>query len=94
MLAIKGGKVITVTGGVLETGDVLIKDGKIAAVGQNLDIPADAAVIDAAGKWVTPGFIDAHTHLSTSTNRATCTANTTATSSPTPSPPRCAASTL
>lgn len=65
MLAIKGGKVITVTGGVLETGDVLIKDGKIAAVGQNLDIPADAAVIDAAGKWVTPGFIDAHTHLST-----------------------------
>lgn len=65
MLAIKNGKVITVTNGVLEQGDVLIKDGKIAAVGRSLDIPADACVIDAAGKWVTPGFIDAHTHLST-----------------------------
>ena len=65
MLAIKSGKIITVTNGVLENGDVLVKDGKIVAVGQNLDIPADACVIDAQGKWVTPGFIDAHTHLST-----------------------------
>ena len=65
MLAIKGGKIITVTNGVIENGDVLVKDGKIVAVGQNLDIPSDACVIDATGKWVTPGFIDAHTHIST-----------------------------
>ena len=43
--------------------DVLIDDGKIAAVGPGLKAPAGAAVIDAAGKWVLPGFVDLHVHL-------------------------------
>ena len=65
MLAIKGGTVVTVTGGTIENGVVLIENGKIKAVGANVEIPDDCEVIDASGKWVTPGFIDAHTHLST-----------------------------
>ena len=65
MLAIKGGTVVTVTGGTIENGVVLIENGKIKAVGANVEIPAGAEVIDASGKWVTPGFIDAHTHIST-----------------------------
>ena len=42
--------------------DVLVKDGLIAAVGENLEAPADARVVDAAGKYVMPGGIDPHTH--------------------------------
>lgn len=63
MKAIVNGKVYTMAGDVLEKGIVLIKDGKIAAVGANVDIPSDAEVIDATGKIVFPGIIDAHTHL-------------------------------
>ena len=65
MLAIKGGKVVTVTNGVIENGVVLIDGVKIKAVGADVEIPAGATVIDATDKWVTPGFIDAHTHIST-----------------------------
>ncbi len=63
MIAIKNGKVVTVTGKTFEKGDVLIDGGKIVAVGENLDIPSGAEVIDATGKWVTPGLIDVHTHM-------------------------------
>jgi imidazolonepropionase-like amidohydrolase len=48
--------------GVVEQGDLLIRDGKIAAVGKAVTAPANAVVIDAAGKHVTPGIIDAHSH--------------------------------
>lgn len=65
MLAIKGGKLLTVTNGIIENGTILVEDGKIKAVGQNIDVPADAEVINAEGKWVTPGLIDVHTHIST-----------------------------
>ena len=65
MLAIKGGKLLTVTNGIIENGTILVEDGKIKAVGQNIDIPADAEVICAECKWVTPGLIDVHTHIST-----------------------------
>ena len=44
------------------TADILVKDGKIAAIGENLDAP-DAEVIDASGQHVYPGFVDAHSHL-------------------------------
>ncbi|HVU25956.1 MAG TPA: imidazolonepropionase [Opitutus sp.] len=47
---------------VLSRGDVLVQDGKIAAVGPELPVPADAEVIDADGRVVMPGFIDCHTH--------------------------------
>ncbi|MFQ5535243.1 MAG: amidohydrolase [Sphingomonadales bacterium] len=55
--------VLTGTGESLEGASVMIRDGKIAAVGSDLDIPGDITVIDAAGKWVTPGIIDVHSHL-------------------------------
>ena len=42
---------------------MLLRDGKIAAVGQTVDAPADAIVIDGTGKYVTPGIIDVHSHL-------------------------------
>lgn len=48
---------------VLEKGTVLIENGKIAAVGTDVTIPAGVEVIDAAGKIVIPGIIDAHTHV-------------------------------
>ena len=60
---IKNAVVMTVTHGDLKNGSVLIQDGKIAAVGDNLTAPADAAVIDAGGKFLTPGIIDSHSHI-------------------------------
>lgn len=42
---------------------VLIENNRIEAVGKNIDIPADATIIDAGGGWITPGIIDVHTHL-------------------------------
>ena len=47
----------------LDGADVLMRDGKIVAVGNGLEPPADAIRVDAAGKWVTPGIIDIHSHL-------------------------------
>ena len=57
-IAITGGTVYPVSGPKIENATVLIRDGKIAAVGTNVAVPAGATRIDAAGKWVTPGFID------------------------------------
>jgi imidazolonepropionase-like amidohydrolase len=57
-IAITGGTVYPVSGPKIEQATVLIRDGKIAGVGANVTIPADATRIDATGKWVTPGFID------------------------------------
>src|SRR5271166_4477892 len=61
--AIVGGRVVPVTAEPIDGATVLIQDGKIVAVGTGLDIPPDAAVIDAAGAWVLPGFIEAHGHV-------------------------------
>jgi imidazolonepropionase-like amidohydrolase len=60
---IRGATVLTGTGTRLDAADVLIANGRIEAVGQNLNAPAGARVIDANGKWVTPGLIDVHSHL-------------------------------
>ncbi|MDY0021623.1 amidohydrolase [Arenimonas caeni] len=54
--------VLTGDGKRLENADVLMRDGKVAAVGTDLD-PAGATVVDGRGKWVTPGIIDVHSHL-------------------------------
>lgn len=62
-IAITNAKVHTVAGPVLEKGTVLIRDGKIAAVGTNVTIPTGARVIDATGKVVTPGLFDSATQL-------------------------------
>lgn len=63
MLALTGGTVLTMVGPALKGGTVLIEGGRIVAVGGHLTVPAAATVIDAAGRYVTPGIIDAHTHL-------------------------------
>ena len=60
---IRNAHVFTGTGEEIAGGSILLRDGKIAEVGRNLTAPADALVIDAAGKWVTPGVIDPHSHL-------------------------------
>src|SRR5437762_5977569 len=57
VLAIVGGDVYTVTHEVIRGGTVLVKDGKILRVGQDLAIPEGATVLDARGKYVTPGFV-------------------------------------
>jgi imidazolonepropionase-like amidohydrolase len=50
-------------GGVIEEADILVRRGKIVEVGRNLITPTDAQIIDAAGKHLTPGLIDAHSHV-------------------------------
>lgn len=62
-IAITGGKVYPVSGPVIEGGTVLLRDGKIVAVGRDVSIPADAQRIDATGKVVTPGLVNAATEL-------------------------------
>jgi len=57
-IAITGGTVYPVSGPKIENATVLIRDGRIAAVGASVAVPAGATRIDASGKWVTPGFID------------------------------------
>lgn len=47
---IRGGRVITMAGDDLPEGDVLVRDGVIAAVGPKLDVPYDASVVDAKGR--------------------------------------------
>jgi len=63
MLAIKGGKVLTITKGIIDDGVVLVEGGKIRAVGADLKVPADAKVINARRKVVMPGLVEAHCHI-------------------------------
>lgn len=48
--------------GIIPAGEVLVADGKIAAVGPKVEAPADAEIIDALGRVLMPGFVDCHTH--------------------------------
>ena len=60
---IQNATVLTAAGPRLDNASVLMRDGKIVAVGQGVTAPADALVVDGTGKWVTPGLIDSHSHL-------------------------------
>jgi imidazolonepropionase-like amidohydrolase len=60
---IRGGTVMTAAGQVIPNGEVLMVDGRISAVGTGLQAPANAVVVDATGKFVTPGVVDTHSHL-------------------------------
>jgi imidazolonepropionase-like amidohydrolase len=62
-VAITGGTVVTMTGAPIERGTVVIENGRIVAVGAGVTVPAGARVIDATGKFVYPGLIDARTQL-------------------------------
>jgi imidazolonepropionase-like amidohydrolase len=68
-MLIKNATVLTVTKGTLQNSDILIRNGKIVQIGQNLTAPAGATVVDATGKYVMPGIIDPHSHaMSDATN--------------------------
>ncbi len=62
-IAIRGGRVLTMAGPPIANGTVLIQNGKIAAVGADVRVPANATVVDAAGKIVMPGLVDAMTYF-------------------------------
>lgn len=77
--AIVGGTVLTVgPQGTIEKGTVLIKDGKITAVGKDVAVPPGATVIDAGGRYVMPGIIDAHSHTAVEGDVNECTDSVTA----------------
>ncbi|HXQ97081.1 MAG TPA: amidohydrolase [Candidatus Limnocylindrales bacterium] len=59
----KNATILTVTKGTIEHGSILVRDGKIAAVGANVQAPSDATVVDATGKFIMPGIIDCHSHI-------------------------------
>src|SRR4030095_15157322 len=63
VVALRNGTILTATRGTIANGTVLLRDGKIAAVGANVQIPTGADVYDATGKFVSPGIIDAHSHI-------------------------------
>ena len=62
-LAITSGYVVPVEGDPIEGGTVLIQDGRITAIGRDVDVPAGVPTVDAGGGWVLPGFVEAHGHL-------------------------------
>lgn len=63
MILIKNGKIYTMAGNMIEKGSILVEDGKIKEIGNDIVAPFDAEIIDAEGKLVFPGMIDAHCHL-------------------------------
>ncbi len=63
MYAVVGGKVYTMSGSIIDEGVILIEEGKIKEIGSGIKVPSGANIIDAAGRLVFPGFIDAHSHI-------------------------------
>lgn len=62
-ILLKNATVITVTNGTLENSDVLIRNGKISQIGEDIKVPNGVKEYDATGKYVMPGIIDAHSHI-------------------------------
>ena len=60
---IRNATIMTAAGQEIQGGSILFRDGRIVAVGTNVNAPSDATVVDGTGKWVTPGVIDVHSHL-------------------------------
>lgn len=63
VVAIVGGTVLPVTGPAIEGGTVLVKNGVIAAVGTDIEVPEGAEIVDATGSFVAPGFVESHGHI-------------------------------
>src|SRR3954454_9924703 len=62
-VVIRNATILTAAGPELKNASIVFQDGKITAVGPNVTPPGNATVFDASGKYVTPGIIDAHSHL-------------------------------
>jgi imidazolonepropionase-like amidohydrolase len=62
-ILIQNATILTITHGTIEHGFILIRDGKIAAVGADVKAPEGATVIDANGQYVMPGIVDCHSHI-------------------------------
>ena len=63
MLLIQNAHIKTMAGADIPNGCLLVEDGKIAAVAPEIDAPAGAKVIDAQGRLLTPGCVEAHCHI-------------------------------
>src|SRR3954468_15400214 len=63
VVAIKGATILTATRGTIQNGTIVLRSGKIAALGANVAIPSGADVVDATGAFVSPGIIDCHSHI-------------------------------
>jgi len=61
-LVLKGGTILTLSKGTIENGTIVIRNGKITAIGRDVLIPAGIKVIDTSGKYIMPGIIDTHVH--------------------------------
>ncbi|WP_129791511.1 amidohydrolase [Sphingosinicella sp. CPCC 101087] len=70
-MAITGAHILTGTGAELVNGTILVRDGLVEAVGEDLAVPEGYEVVDASGRWLTPGLIDAHSHLGVSSSPTT-----------------------
>lgn len=63
MLCVKNGMIHDAVHEEAFRGDILVEDGKIKAIGENLDVPEDTGIVDAEGLQVYPGFVEAHGHI-------------------------------
>jgi len=63
VVAIRNATILTAAGPTIRNGTIVLRDGKIVAVGANVTVPPEARVVDGTGKFVTPGVIDTHSHL-------------------------------
>lgn len=63
MILVKNGKIVTMANKDYENGCILIKDGKILRVAENIEVDKDVEIIDAKGGWVLPGLIESHCHI-------------------------------
>ena len=62
-ILIENARILTGTGNEILRGSILISSNKIKAIGKDLNKPVSTEIIDANGKWVTPGIIDIHSHM-------------------------------
>lgn len=74
-LAIINAVILTAAGPRIDGGTVLMRDGKVAAVGSGVPVPQGTRVIDAKGRWVTPGIVDPHSHIGVLSSPPAATAN-------------------
>ena len=62
-VAITNATIMTATNGTIENGTIVFEGGRITALGADVSAPGNAEVIDGTGKFVTPGIVDAHSHI-------------------------------